>query len=78
MGFSGASKTPAVALGRSIRHRPEFYGGIAHLVERDLCKVKVAGSNPVTSTNFGKYNYGANTSNNLNPSSIGRTSNMGL
>ena len=25
-------------------------GGVAHLVEQDLCKVKVAGSNPVTST----------------------------
>ena len=25
-------------------------GGVAHLVEQDLCKVKVAGSSPVTST----------------------------
>ena len=24
-------------------------GGVAHLVEQDLCKVKVAGSSPVTS-----------------------------
>ena len=25
-------------------------GGVAHLGEQDLCKVKVAGSSPVTST----------------------------
>ena len=28
-----------------------FYGGIAQLVERLLCKQRVAGSSPVTSTN---------------------------
>ena len=27
----------------------KILGGVAHLVEQDLCKVKVAGSSPVTS-----------------------------
>ena len=34
-----------------IKHPSVFYyGGVAQLVEQDLCKVKVAGSTPVTST----------------------------
>ena len=30
--------------------RSQVNGGVAHLGEQDLCKVKVAGSSPVTST----------------------------
>ncbi len=30
----------------------EKSGGVAHLVERQLCKLDVAGSSPVTSTIF--------------------------
>ena len=30
-----------------VRFRPEAYADLAHLVERDLAKVEVAGSSPV-------------------------------
>ena len=35
----------------SIRRRAACQGGIAQLVERQLCKLDVAGSNPAASTN---------------------------
>ena len=36
-------------VGSSILSSRTIFGGVAHLVEQDLCKVKVAGSSPVTS-----------------------------
>jgi hypothetical protein len=36
-------------VGGSIPSLSTILGGVAHLVEQDLCKVKVAGSSPVTS-----------------------------
>ena len=44
-------RVPALPEGRS----DEAPGGIAQLVEHELCKLGVAGSNPVASTNIRGY-----------------------
>ena len=40
--------------GRRLGLSPRVFGGIAQLVERQLCKLDVAGSNPAASTKWSR------------------------
>ena len=52
-------RVPACHAGRcGFESRPDRQGGVAHLVERLLCKQDVAGSSPVTSTNLSRVGEG--------------------